>query len=827
MRKMRRTASPLAVLSIGERQQTDRIDTPLRNASAQLFIQTLFMMVYTYALTHILLSAIELPVNVLSIAAVIVVTFTACILFLKFRRTLMVAIVILAIIIAPALIWPEAKIFQAIGQPLYALIDQVNDWFYMVFYQVETPDIAYSGVSMLFTCLISLFMFTWMNLSAAPFAMGLVISVAYGLGEFFNESAAGNEFKFLYLLALFVVLRFLAERKPAGCRYATLGEMTNWRMKLSSGEASRRNWSAFAALIMISMIVVSHVALPNDFFHNQWLDDQIARIVGKKYGRGDQPIGYMKFSLKEFGYYPLETRLGGTATPNDFPYLRIDTDGRPLWLKGTAYRTYTGIGWIQESMNPNWLFGHHANQVAQGKHIGFPHVNEDDVMELALRKTHLSIRPEQDQQVVFQSGRPRMYERNGDKRSFNAYFNTAGHMYLDSLIPQNGYTLIGQSFNALHLQTSEEIARFAALYEMAPGQSQELTLEERAHYLELPNLPELEARVLEFDESLHRYIYKRVKSVTDADIIALLRETLSTHMTYTLNGGTPPEGEEFVGWFLREKKGYCTFFATAVTVLAREAKIPARYVEGFLVPATEPGKDPQHVLTGLNAHAWSEVWIEGAGWIPVDATPAGTLDDMARSDYSAEHERELEEPPPPEPPVVTEPPETMIHTMPEPIPPESQQPSGNEHRFSFKWMLYLVPLLLFLLWRHYIYRIRHRGAYIERKLSRWGTKKLVLRIIWDIFALWELDGKIRGEHESIRVFIVRVENSRDTMFPPDIIRFVERALYAPEGTPIINEDESLRTLLDFYREEEEYIRKTHNRFRWILYRWLTSRKHPF
>ena len=87
---------------------------------------------------------------------------------------------------------------------------------------------------MLFAFLISILMFTWMNLSAAPFAMGLVVSVAYGLSEYFNEGTNGIEIKILYLLAMFVVLRFLAERKPAGSRYASLGEMTNKKMKLSS-----------------------------------------------------------------------------------------------------------------------------------------------------------------------------------------------------------------------------------------------------------------------------------------------------------------------------------------------------------------------------------------------------------------------------------------------------------------------------------------------------------------------------------------------------------------------------------------------------------------
>lgn len=831
MRRLKRKITT-PVLSISGRQLEERIDPPLRNASAQLVIQTSFMMVYTYALTHILLRAIHLPVNVLPLALIIVATFSFCLIFLKFRRAFTIAIALLAMIIIPALIWPDSSMFQMIGQPLHALIVEVKSWVHSAFYQIQVPNVNYSGVSSVFAVLISFFMFTWINLSAAPFAMGLVVSFAYGLGEFLDkEGLYGGEIKILYLLAVFVVLRFLAERKPSGIRYATLSEMTDTKMTLSSGEASRRNWAALGALFLTSLIVFLHVALPEDFFHSQWLDDHISRIVGKRYGHGDDPIGYKEFSLRDFGYYPHEMKIGGKATPSDTPYLTIETDGRPLWLKGSAYRTYTGQGWLPESMNPNWLFGHRANQEPQGKHIGVPHVSDQEFMGLVLRETYVSIRPEQDQQVVFQSGRPRQFDRINTHKDFSAYFNVTGQLYLDKLIPEDGYTSTGQSFNALHLKTSEEIKRFKALYDMPVGKSQLLTLEERARFTELPHIPHLETSVKQFDDALHHAIYRRADTMTDADVIALLRETLATRMTYTLDASTPGEHEEFVSWFLNEGKGYCTFFATAMTVLAREAKIPARYVEGFLVPATEPGVIEQQVLTGKNAHAWCEVWVEGAGWIPVDATPAETLDSMARTDFSTEHEQKIEEPEPSEePPEELEPTESAIETMPEPTLEEVPiQPAGiARHLRSLLWVLLaLLPLFLFLSWRHYIYRIRHNNDYIGRKLSRWGIEDLVVRITWDIFALWELKGEKRDNHESVRSFILRVANTSYMEFPPELIYFVERALYASKGTPIVRDRESLQILLDFYRDEEIKTRKTINRWRWFFLRWLTSKRHPF
>jgi hypothetical protein len=58
MHKLRRQAPSPSVLSIGGRQMKDRLDAPLTNARTQLIIQAFFMMVYTYALTHILLFAV-------------------------------------------------------------------------------------------------------------------------------------------------------------------------------------------------------------------------------------------------------------------------------------------------------------------------------------------------------------------------------------------------------------------------------------------------------------------------------------------------------------------------------------------------------------------------------------------------------------------------------------------------------------------------------------------------------------------------------------------------------------------------------------------------
>lgn len=126
-------------------------------------------------------------------------------------------------------------------------------------------------------------------------------------------------------------------------------------------------------------------------------------------------------------------------------------------------------------------------------------------------------------------------------------------------------------------------------------------------------------------------------TVLSADVQSLLAETtkdaandiekleaielLLTSMHYTTTPGEIPENADFLEFFLLEKKeGYCSYFATAFVLLARAEGIPARYVQGFCVPAASTEKTGISVTSNM-AHAWPEAYIDGVGWIPFEPTP--------------------------------------------------------------------------------------------------------------------------------------------------------------------------------------------------------------
>lgn len=104
--------------------------------------------------------------------------------------------------------------------------------------------------------------------------------------------------------------------------------------------------------------------------------------------------------------------------------------------------------------------------------------------------------------------------------------------------------------------------------------------------------------------------------------------------TYDLKPGVTPTDKDFVSYFLDEqKKGYCTYFASAGVMIMRRMGIPARFVEGYLIePSQYNDNGNPIVVSDRCAHAWCEVFIDGCGWYPVEFTPGYTDDNPNLTD---------------------------------------------------------------------------------------------------------------------------------------------------------------------------------------------------
>lgn len=154
-------------------------------------------------------------------------------------------------------------------------------------------------------------------------------------------------------------------------------------------------------------------------------------------------------------------------------------------------------------------------------------------------------------------------------------------------------------------------------------------------YLQVP-----EKNIAAIEHFLQMYGIDKNSETLVEDVV----RAFQNNFEYTFMPGRLPGDKDFVNYFLEDtKQGYCTYFATAATLIYRYLGIPARYVGGYQLSGDtvedgtkikdiEPDEWFEHVTDSMEvysyeladntAHAWTEIYIDGLGWQPVEVTPA-------------------------------------------------------------------------------------------------------------------------------------------------------------------------------------------------------------
>lgn len=108
-------------------------------------------------------------------------------------------------------------------------------------------------------------------------------------------------------------------------------------------------------------------------------------------------------------------------------------------------------------------------------------------------------------------------------------------------------------------------------------------------------------------------------------VITKIRKYLEETITYGNYAEALPKDKDFLSFFLTESKiGSSVHYATAAALMFRYYGIPARYAEGYLItPEDIDGVKPGETieLTGSSGHAWTEIYVDGLGWVPIEMTP--------------------------------------------------------------------------------------------------------------------------------------------------------------------------------------------------------------
>lgn len=119
-----------------------------------------------------------------------------------------------------------------------------------------------------------------------------------------------------------------------------------------------------------------------------------------------------------------------------------------------------------------------------------------------------------------------------------------------------------------------------------------------------------------------------VEGATDPYTQAKMVEAfLRDHITYDDQVDAPPEGADLVDYVLFDyRRGYCEHYSAAMTVMMRSLGVPARTVVGYY-PGEYDDARGGYLYRQLNAHAWTEVFFPGYGWIPFEPTANRPLEE--------------------------------------------------------------------------------------------------------------------------------------------------------------------------------------------------------
>ncbi|MFL5802147.1 MAG: transglutaminaseTgpA domain-containing protein, partial [Roseiflexaceae bacterium] len=105
---------------------------------------------------------------------------------------------------------------------------------------------------------------------------------------------------------------------------------------------------------------------------------------------------------------------------------------------------------------------------------------------------------------------------------------------------------------------------------------------------------------------------------------ALALEKFLRALPYSYQVQPLPGGGDAVYQFLFDMRhGYCTYYASAMAVLARSVGIPARVVSGYATGEYDQASKT-YIVHEADAHAWPELYIDGR-WLPFEPTPIRPL----------------------------------------------------------------------------------------------------------------------------------------------------------------------------------------------------------
>ena len=463
------------------------------------------------------------------------------------------------------------------------------------------------------------------------------------------------------------------------------------------------------------------------------------------------------FTIAVEGYYPQgQSQLGGPANPSERLVMQVVTERR-AYLRGAIKNEYTGRTWLDTTGGRRYLWTGLRWQGVRSDAFDMTLPVGKLGSESSLFKTStISVRMLTDSMSsLFVPQRVRQLSPGGD---LVPYFNTGSEIFVTRNL-QAGDTWTVQAPLVMAGDAGLEILIDACAQADDPAYEAI-----RQTYTALPD---------HLQQELYDLARRAVEGSTSPYQMAFaLQNYLSRSYRYTLEVAPQPAELDFVtNFLLQTKEGYCTYFASAMTVLCRMLGLPARYVEGYVA---DPDAQGHAVVTGMNAHAWTEVYFSGFGWLTFDATPRtgngnssgdDTPDDSTPPDDDPE-DQPTEEPedrntiappeetPTPEPDASQEPSDAPEDGQtPEPSEAPDTPPSEPVRGPNLWWLVLLLLLAAAIALRIYLTLPRQAAGRAKDEESRW--------MIWTqaLYDALRVLGLPRQPSESPMAYMARLDEN--------------------------------------------------------------------
>ncbi|MCB2290448.1 hypothetical protein LGK97_11785 [Clostridium sp. CS001] len=468
----------------------------------------------------------------------------------------------------------------------------------------------------------------------------LMISLAVVISLWFSSSyAVVKDYLFAYIfisLFTFIIMAYIKK----------IREYKDQGVKISLNFSYILIYGVAVSLIIAKLTVI----LPqeykgkgftsfNNYFNNEFASETFPDSKGK-------------YDLSNSGYKGNEKKLGGPISINYQEVFKVKSD-KPYYLKGNVNDFYDGGKWSKANENySKTLSGKYIGNIEHGEVMN-RRENTITIYPYTKFKTNTIFVPNNtfavsgvegtlfcDEIPTVLSGKLVLKEYNVDfyeyenlmdtienvrefeKKSVERVLVEGEFLRTEDRVPMD--YLLQPKPRILHGVASKEDR-----FEATKGEDIEM-VKEYSEYLQVPE--NISDRIYDLVYEITKNSQNSIGKVLD------IKNYLTKNYVYDMQVAVVPEGDEFIDYFLfKEKKGYCTYFNTAMTVMCRIAGVPARYVEGFKTPIKREERGALYSVTNADAHAWCEVLLGTSAysnmWTVADASPTA----------SEELQRKLEE----------------------------------------------------------------------------------------------------------------------------------------------------------------------------------------